>query len=141
MPLSALSGQTNPVAFQFVPPSTVFHTPMLGVSVASASPVARYMILGCCGSITRPLVPSRGKPSVRGNQLWPPSVLDQTPPLAEQRKSVWLSVGCIVTEFTRPMLGSGLGMFTGPSACQFEAIGAALPCAADDTSHRIETTN
>src|SRR5213593_3144350 len=86
------------------------------------------MTFGCCGSITRPLVPKTGRRSVRGRQLWPSSVLDHKPPLAEQAKRHWLLVGWSATKFTRPMLGSKLGMFTGPKARQLETGAADSDC-------------
>src|ERR1051325_10749544 len=98
---------------------------MLSVSIASASPVAKYITLGCCGSITRPLVPRTDNRSVRGCQLRPLSALDHKPPLAEQAKSTWLLVGLIATKFTRPILGSELWMLTGPRARQLETGTAA----------------
>src|SRR5260221_6899867 len=78
--------------------------------------------------MTAPLVPKTGKWSVRGCQVWPPSALAHRPPLAEQAKRCWLLVGLSVTKFTRPMLGSKLGMLTGPSGRQLDTAGEGAAC-------------
>jgi hypothetical protein len=69
---------------------------------------------------------------VRGLQFAPPSVLNQTPPLAAPTRMRFGSVGETATQFTRPWLGSRMVLLStsvicvGPIGIQFEIALAAL---------------
>src|ERR1043165_6581690 len=87
------TSQFRPVMFQVAPASVDFSTPTPLESPASTSPVPIYMMFGLAGSMMMALTPSVGRVSVLVDQVDPPSVVFQMPPLGAPTNIVFGSVG------------------------------------------------
>ena len=85
----------KPVALQVAPPLVDFKTPILLVSPASPSPVAKYMMLVLVGSMAKSEQPLTVSWSVLVVQLTPPLVLFQRPPAGVPRYQLFGLFGSI----------------------------------------------
>src|SRR5687768_2892632 len=108
--------QVGPVGFQFWPPSVDLRTPILCVSPASPSRVARYIISELVGSIASSPQPISARGSVLVLQVVPPSSLRHNPPAGAPPKMVLPEPKRM--KFTRPAPPPPVGWVNGPSAVQ-----------------------
>ena len=97
------TGHVRPVAAHVDPPLVVFKTPILGVSPASPSPVARYIILELDGSMAKSEHPITPKLSVLVLHVVPPLVELQSPPAGAPTHKLFKLFGSIVIKFTLPV--------------------------------------
>ena len=92
----------KPVVTHEAPPFVDFKTPILLVSPASPSPVAKYMILVLVGSIARSEQPITDKLSVLVVHEFPPLVDFHKPPAGAPTHKLFEFVGSMVIKFILP---------------------------------------